>query len=68
MGRTFEEMLEALSPAQRRAVEKRTATLIGEELPLRDLRKAMKLTQTDVPKRSAIEKATNRKPTRRAVA
>jgi hypothetical protein len=51
MGRTLEEMLETLSPAQRRAVEKRTATLIAEQLSLRDLRKAMKLTQTDLAKR-----------------
>lgn len=51
MGRTLEEMLEMLSPTQRRAVEKRTAALIAEELSLRDLRKAMKLTQSDLAKR-----------------
>ena len=51
MGRTLDEMLETLSPAQRRAVEKRSATLITEELSLRDLRKAMNLTQSDLAKR-----------------
>jgi len=51
MGRTLEEMLATLSPAQRHAVEKRTATLIAEELSLRDLRKAMNLTQADLAKR-----------------
>ena len=34
--------------ARRRAVEKRADELIAEELSLRDLRKALQLTQTDV--------------------
>ncbi len=51
MGRTLDEMLQTLSPTQRRAVAKRTAVLIAEELSLRDLRKAMRLTQSDIAKR-----------------
>ena len=51
MGRSLDEMMTTLSAGQRRAVEKRTATLIAEELSLRDLRKAMNLTQTDLAQR-----------------
>ena len=51
MGRTLEDMMETLTPAQRRAVEARSRELIAEELSLRDLRKAMKLTQTDLARR-----------------
>jgi DNA-binding XRE family transcriptional regulator len=51
MGRTLEEMLKTLPAAQRAAVERRSQELIAEELSLRDLRKALKLTQTDMAKR-----------------
>ena len=51
MGRTLEEMLETLTPAQRSAVAARAAGLITEELSLRDLRKSMKLSQTIVAER-----------------
>jgi transcriptional regulator with XRE-family HTH domain len=51
MGRTIDEMKATLTPAQRRAVEKRARELIAEELSLRDLRRAMNLTQTDLAQR-----------------
>jgi len=51
MGRTLDDLLKELSLAQRRAVAKRTAALIAEELSLSDLRKALNLTQTDLAKR-----------------
>jgi hypothetical protein len=48
MGRTLNEVMVGLPKARRRAVEKRADELIAEELSLRDLRKALQLTQTDV--------------------
>jgi transcriptional regulator with XRE-family HTH domain len=44
-------MMQTLTPTQRRAVNKRAAVLIAEELSLRNLRKALNLTQSDVAKR-----------------
>ena len=46
MGRTLEDMLNSLPAAHRAAVERR-----AEELSLRDLRKALNLTQSDMAKR-----------------
>jgi DNA-binding XRE family transcriptional regulator len=51
MGRTLEEMLESLTPAQRTVVARRAQVLITEELSLRDLRKALNLTQAAMAKR-----------------
>jgi hypothetical protein len=51
MGRTLDEMLKSLAPAQRAAVERRAGELIAEELSLRDLRKALNLTQSAMAKR-----------------
>ena len=51
MGRTLDEMMESLAPAQRAAVERRAEELIAEELSLRDLRKALNLTQAAMAKR-----------------
>jgi hypothetical protein len=51
MSRTLAEMMATLTPAQRRAVDERARVLIAEELSLRELRKAMKLTQADLAKR-----------------
>lgn len=51
MGRTLEEMLKTLPAAQRAAVQRRAEELIAEELSLRDLRKALHLTQSDMAKR-----------------
>ena len=51
MGRTLEDMVSHLPAAQRSAVERRAEELIAEELSLRDLRKALNLTQNDMAKR-----------------
>ena len=51
MGRTLQEVIESLPAAQRAAVEQRAAVLIAEELSLRDLRKKLNYTQTDVGRR-----------------
>ena len=44
------EVIRKLSPAERKKVEDRAAELIAEEMSLRDLRKARKLTQARVAK------------------
>src|SRR5271156_4815036 len=46
--------LRKLSPARRKKVENRAAELIAEEMSLRDLRKARKLTQAHVAKELGI--------------
>lgn len=51
MGRTLDEMMQSLAPAQRAAVERHAEELIAEELSLRDLRKALNLTQAAMAKR-----------------
>jgi transcriptional regulator with XRE-family HTH domain len=47
-------IIRKLSPAERRKVEHRAAELIAEEMSLRDLRKARKLTQARVAKTLGI--------------
>jgi DNA-binding transcriptional regulator YiaG len=42
---TFKERMKELKPARRKRVEARAAALIAEEMSLRDLRQALKLTQ-----------------------
>ena len=49
-----------LNPVQRKKVEDRAAELIAEEMSLRDLRKARKLTQTRVAKTLGIGRASCR--------
>jgi DNA-binding transcriptional regulator YiaG len=44
------DKIRQLTPAQRKKVEARAAELIAEELSLRDLRKARKLTQVRIAK------------------
>src|SRR6266705_484560 len=48
------EIIRKLSRAERKEVENRAAELIAEEMSLRDLRKARKLTQTRVAKTLGI--------------
>jgi len=48
MGRTLREIKAGLPRKRRRAIEKRTADLLAEEMSLRDLRRALQLTQTDL--------------------
>ncbi len=42
---TLKDLMNELSPSQRKKVEARAAQLIAEEMSLRDLRRALKLTQ-----------------------
>ena len=44
------DKIKKLSPAQRKKVEARAAELVAEEMTLRELRKARKLTQVRVAK------------------
>ena len=48
------EIIRKLSSAERKKVEHRAAELVAEEMNLRDLRKARKLTQARVAKRLGI--------------
>src|SRR5438552_7605272 len=48
------EIIRKLTPAERKKVENRAAELIAEEMSLRDLRKARKLTQARVAKALGI--------------
>ena len=48
------EIIRKLNPAERKKVEDRAAEIIAEEMSLRDLRKARKLTQTRVAKTLGI--------------
>lgn len=54
MARSVEEKLGALSPAQLKRVEARAAQLIAEEMTLRELRRARKLTQVRIAKTLGI--------------
>src|SRR5262245_26442168 len=45
MTKTLEQMMQEVSPARRKKIEQRAAQLIAEEMSLRDLRRAHKLTQ-----------------------
>lgn len=47
MGRALKEMLRTLAPRQRRAVEKRSAVLIAQELSIGDTRNTMNLSRTE---------------------
>lgn len=48
MGRTLREIKAGLPRKRRHAIEKRTAELVAEEMSLRDLRRALQLTQTEL--------------------
>ena len=50
---TLDERMNKMSPARRKKVEARTAELIAEEMTLRELRRARKLTQVRVAKACA---------------
>ena len=50
MSRNINDIIKRLSPAQRKKVETRAAQLIAEEMTLRQLRQACKLTQQKVAK------------------
>ena len=50
MARNVNDIIERLSAAQRKKVEVRAAQLIAEEMTLREIRKARKLTQQKIAK------------------
>lgn len=54
MPTSVDDIIKKLSPAQRKKVETRAAQLIAEEMTLRELRHARKLTQTRVAKTLGI--------------
>lgn len=54
MAVNVEDKIKRLSPARRKKVESRAAELMAEEMTLRELRKARKLTQTRVAKQLGI--------------
>jgi len=43
--KSYEQMMKKVSPARRKKIERRAAELIAEEMSLRELRRAHKLTQ-----------------------
>ena len=51
---SLEEMMAALDTERRRKIEERAAELIAEEMTLRELRKARKLTQVSVARELGI--------------
>ena len=51
---SLEAMMADLDPARRRKIEERAAELIAEEMTLRELRKARKLTQVSVARELGI--------------
>lgn len=54
MAINVEEKIRKLSPARRKEVETRAAALLAEEMTLRELRKARKLTQVRVARQLGI--------------
>lgn len=54
MPRNVDDIIKKLSPAQRKKVEARAAQLIAEEMTLRELRRARKLTQQRMAKTLGI--------------
>ena len=54
MATNVDHIIKKLSPAQRKKVEARTAELIAEEMTLRELRHARKLTQVKVAKKLGV--------------
>ena len=51
---TLDEMMAGLDPERRRKIEERAAELIAEEMTLRELRKARRLTQASVARELGI--------------
>ena len=54
MGLNVEDVIAGLDPERRRKIEERAAELIAEEMTLRELRKARKLTQASVARELGI--------------
>jgi DNA-binding XRE family transcriptional regulator len=54
MPTNIDDKIKKLTPSQRKKVEARAAQLIAEEMTLRELRRARKLTQTRLAKKLGI--------------
>ncbi len=54
---TLQEMLSQLPPEEREAISERTRELIAEELTLRDVRKALNLTQEQIARALNVKQA-----------
>ena len=54
MGLNVEDVIAELDPAERRQVEEMAAAFIGEEMTLRELRKARRLTQVSVARELGV--------------
>ena len=54
MAVNVDDKISGLDPARRRKVEERAAALIAEEMTLRELRKARRLTQVNVARKLGI--------------
>jgi DNA-binding XRE family transcriptional regulator len=54
MAKNVDDIIGKLSPAQRRKVEARASELIAEEMTLRELRHARKLTQVKMAKKLGV--------------
>ena len=54
MATNVDDIIKNLSPAQRKKVEARAAQLIAEEMTLRELRHARKLTQVKMAKKLGV--------------
>ncbi len=52
--KTLSDIIDALPEAEKAAVENRSAELIAEEQTLRDIRRALRLTQTEVASKLGI--------------
>jgi hypothetical protein len=61
MARNVNAIIEMLSAAQRKKVEARSAQLIAEEVTLREIRKARKLTQQKIAKSSTPDRKASQK-------
>ena len=53
--KTLKEKLEALPAARREKIDQRAALLIAEEMTMRELRKARRMTQTEMAKALGVK-------------
>lgn len=53
--KTLDEVIASLPPRERKAIEKRAAELIAEEMTMRELRKANKKTQAQMAKALGVK-------------
>ena len=53
--KTLDEMLDALPTSRRKKIDKRFAELVAEEMTMRELRKARKITQVQLAKKLGVK-------------